>query len=90
MRADPKPHRANDADRLHLSATIALVAGAIAAGIALGHHGAAAQTAPAVERAATVSVVERPAAGAADRSLPSAAEALRAAPHDPAEPPSTF
>jgi hypothetical protein len=91
MRADPKPHRADAADRLHLTAAIALAAGAIAAGIALGQHSAAAHTAPVVARAGTVQAVGRPADEAtADRSLPSAGEALRAAPSDPAEPPSTF
>lgn len=84
-----KPRGTQAANRVHVTLAIALAAVAIAAGVALGHHPAGAQTAASVGHTVAMS----PGQGGestADPSVPAAADALRATPHESAEPTSTF
>jgi hypothetical protein len=89
MHEDPAPRRKPDPNRVHLALAITFAAAVIAAGVAVGHRPAEAQTGAALDRAAAATPT--PAAdGAGDPSVPAATGALQAAPHDPAEPTATF
>ncbi len=87
MQRAPTPRR-GDAHRIQLTIAITLMSGAVAAGVALGHRPAEARSAPAGQ--ATSAPRTSPGGAAADRSVPDAAEALRAAPYDAVAPTATF
>ena len=84
-----KPRGTQAANRVHATLAIVRAALAIAAGVALGHHPAGAQTASGADPTAALTLPQR-GGSAADPSVPAAADALRAAPHESAEPTSTF
>jgi len=87
MQKAPTPRRRGDTDRLQLTLAVALAAAAVAGGIAFGHGPAEARGVLAGPSARAQAL---PVQATADRSLPEAGPALRAAPQDATEPTPTF